>query len=372
MPRRVAIAATMCSQKPLPTAGKSCRGAWMTGDLVLCPLCGHPLGDTTSRDHVFGDAFGGRFTVRTHPTCNSSIGGAAEGRLHSGDSFINFVASVQGLQAAEVPGTAQDGTRVSTDFAGRRTSLAKPEVSKTEDAKTVQLKAVGRAEHLKKVLADWRKAYGDQVPRWVDLTPEQRASAERGPEEIEMHLSLDLADAEAFAVKAALGAGVLAFGEDFAGSELAESLRRWAASPFDNPLVEGSTKPRRQLEMLDALDRLLTSYAAEMAKSGMEVDLPAIVPSPHSSTNQVTFVPLPKASGTALFLHLLGTPLPPYGLQLEGHLPRGELGIPTSPIVVREGDGELEIVRTTERLMEPVVKAARHVEEEGLAEDEEG
>jgi hypothetical protein len=321
--------------------------------------------------HVFGEAFGGRATVRTHPDCNSDIGGGPEGRLHGGRSLINFVASVQGLSATEVPGKAKDGTELSTDFAARRTSLARPEVEIAKGSEVVNLRAVGRPEHLQKILRDWRKAYGDQVPLWEDLTPEQRASVEQATQAVEIGLSLSLPDAEAFAVKAALGAGVLAFGEGFAGSQLAESLRNWASTPFDNPLEEGSTKPRHEIAMLDALDASLGGQAAQMSQTGMEVDLPPIVPDQGSATNQATFVPLPGKPATAVFVHILGFPIPPYGLQVEGELPKGELGLAASPVVVREVDGRLKVINVMERLMRPVIEAARRAEEEMRAEEDE-
>lgn len=330
----------------------------MRSETALCPLCGTQLGLDGSDDHVFGEAFGGRATVRAHKDCNNELGGGPEGRLHRGPNIANFVASMRGIAVEDVPGTMADGTQVTTNFADGSTSLARPIVDRIVDSENVRLSVIGRPEHLKKVLKDWRSKYGEQVPRYNELTPEQLQTVEFGIQEVEYSLYMLLEDAEAFAVKAALGAGVLGFGVDFAGSEVAGSLREWASSPFDNPLTKGSKRARRYLEMLDALDELYAGQTSAMALNGLTVSMPSIVPSQDSGASQVAFVPLPGGSGAVVFVHVLGMPLPPYGLVVSGEMPKSSLDM-ASPFVVREVGGKLEMFSVVDRIMLPVIEAAR-------------
>lgn len=55
-----------------------------------CPPCGEQFGDRElSFDHIFGESFGGRATVKTHRRCNNEIRGDAEGRLHRSGRIFN-------------------------------------------------------------------------------------------------------------------------------------------------------------------------------------------------------------------------------------------------------------------------------------------
>jgi hypothetical protein len=103
----------------------------------------------------------------------------------------------------------------------------------------------------------------------------------------------------------------------------------------------------------------------------MDVDLPPIVPDQGSAANQATFVPLPGKAATAVFVHILGFPIPPYGLEVDGELQKGELGLAASPVVVREVGGQLEVINVMERVMLPVIEAARHAKEQVRAEEDE-
>ncbi len=65
----------------------------------LCPFCASPLDDgrETSRDHIFGKAFGGRVTVPCCRDCNSFIGHDVEGLLHAPNSLLAFARAGAGL-----------------------------------------------------------------------------------------------------------------------------------------------------------------------------------------------------------------------------------------------------------------------------------
>ncbi|MBA2272466.1 MAG: hypothetical protein H0W21_00990 [Actinobacteria bacterium] len=61
----------------------------------LCPFCASPLDDgrETSRDHIFGKAFGGRVTVPCCRDCNSFIGHDVEGLLHAPKQLVGLRSS---------------------------------------------------------------------------------------------------------------------------------------------------------------------------------------------------------------------------------------------------------------------------------------
>jgi hypothetical protein len=322
----------------------------------VCPLCGDPLSaGPVNLDHVFGEAFGGRAKVDVHVACNEKIGGGAEGRLHRANSVLNFFASLNGISAANVVGTMPDGTKVTADFSTGQTTLAKPRVLKAQDSQSISLQASGSEEQLKGVLKAWRKRYGDDIPQWEDLTPGQRASVSGSPETVALSLSLDLRDAEAFAVKAAVGAGVLAFGPDFAASRVSSALRAWVRAPFDNPLGAGGVNQRTKLDLLAELDTRFAALAAQVASPDVPVALPILVP-PDTVINQVVFVE--DRENVDVYVHVLGFPVLPYGLSVPGEVPGAMPGMKPLVVLVRERAGILEITDFGQRLMVPVVKAA--------------
>jgi hypothetical protein len=323
---------------------------------LVCPLCGKPLSaGPVNLDHVFGEAFGARAKVDVHVACNEKIGGGAEGRLHRANSVLNFFASLNGMSAAKVVGTMPDGMKVTADFSTGQTTLAKPRVLKTEDSQSISLQATGSEEQLRGVLKGWRKRYGDDIPQWKDLTPRQRVSVSGLPQTLVLSLSLDLKDAEAFAVKAAVGAGVLAFGQDFAASQLSSGLREWVRAPFDNPLDAGGVNPRTKLDLLAELDTRFAALAAQMGGLDGPVALPTLVPS-DTATNQVVFVE--DREKVDVYVHVLGFPVLPYGLSVPGEVPGAMPGMKPLAVLVRERAGILEITDVGQRLMLPVVKAA--------------
>lgn len=73
-----------------------------------------------------GDELHARSWLTKIATGPSDLGGGPDGTLHGGRGLLDFVASIRGLKAAEVPSTAKDGTEVSTDIAARPRVFARP------------------------------------------------------------------------------------------------------------------------------------------------------------------------------------------------------------------------------------------------------
>jgi hypothetical protein len=309
-----------------------------------------------NQDHVFGEAFGGKAKVWVHEACNSSMGAGPEGRLHRANSFLNVFASLRGIAKQEVVGTTPNGSKVSADLSKGSAQPARLEVEISETRGTIVLQATGREEHLKKIVNDWRKKHGEQIPRWADLTPAQRITVQESPRVVEVVVSLDLSDAEAFAAKVALGAGVLAFGPDYAGSTLAASLRAWVKAPFDNPLLPGSANPRTKFDALAALDAQFAALATQMSSSLQMPTIPTLV-NADIETHQVVFAGV--GGRTNVFVQILGAPIPPYGLNVAGEAPGALSGMPSLAVLVRERSGVLEKTDFGQLLMMPVVQSAK-------------
>ncbi len=337
----------------------------------ICPLCGLVLSDPLSADHVFGKAFGASHTVQTHKACNNEFGGGAETVLHGATSFLNFARAAHGLAKLPIHGTTAAGEAVAVDLSTGETWSLKPEVTVRQEGEQVHLRVAGSEKQIRQILDDWRRKWGSVIPTVEQLPPEAVQRVAR-PGLVTLLLQLDLAAAEQFAVKAALGAGTLAYGPTFASSELAVALRDWAAQPFDNPMLsEVTPRPRMQLQILDSVSGSQQQTARAM---GLAPDaLPNLASAIGSAVRQAIFIPSPgPPPSTVVFVHVLGMPVMPWGLVVPAPLPQSEpWGDAVAPVLVREhADARLEVLHYTELLMRPVLVAAVEAEAALYSEDE--
>lgn len=302
-----------------------------------------------SRDHVFGEAFGGRVTVTVHTSCNSELGRSAEGRLHRPNTLMSLVRASCGLPAPELRGATSDGTGINLNLVTGRSSEARPQVDVTHQDDRVELSARGDERDVRGVLKDWRRKYGEAVPTWDELPPEAHQEVLSPPTDVTASIVHDLNDTKQFAVKAALGAGVLAFGGGFARCDLARALREYRDSEVD-VTAEGVEMSRAALA---ALDEKFAVQADMYAASGLSrPELPGL---DSGKASDVIFIPYKQQ--TAVFVRVLGVPLT-NGIRLDAPLPAGELGTPAAPVVVREGTDELVVADYMKLLLEPVARRA--------------
>jgi hypothetical protein len=312
----------------------------------LCPLCGELLSEPTNNDHVFGQAFGGRVTVRTHERCNSNLGNGPERVLGQEASVMNLVRAFNRLAKKQVPGVMPDGTPVTMDIQSGRMTPRRPTARVEHNAETVSLYASGSEGQVRGVVDDWRSGFGTAIPTYDELPTESRSQITGSPTEVTSTQELDLEAAEGFAIKVALDAGLLAFGPTFPNSTVAVALREWRDAPFDNPLESGPHRLRMDLRALNMFDRNLRGYiSAEAAESQAP-----LTPRPATKTNSVAFVP--SSQRTVVFVHALSFPLPPYGIVIEAELPSGEFGRQIGPVVVREDDQRWRVTNWTEVIFE--------------------
>ena len=300
-------------------------------DPSACVFCKSPLDDgrPTSYDHIFGKAFGGRLTVRCCQRCNSFVGHDVEAPMHAPDSVLSFARA-----GAELPGKPlrgkykSDGTAVNI-YRGLRGAVPRdPEVTVREEDGLVSAQVGGTEEQAKRVWRGLRKRYGDTIPEWEDIL--QHAKRTKGPSPpVEIALRMDLKAAYRFAAKVALAGGAAVWGDEFAISELADSLRQILHAP------DGRFDPSAITIQQEYLAKIV-----EVAQGQVPVDLPDIrVPAPgdpEAMMSQLTFAPAHlrglENPSTVIFVHILNFAVPLQGIVVQGRVP----GDPVLPVVIRE------------------------------------
>jgi len=317
-------------------------------ELTLCAQCGQSIDGKPDKDHVFGQAYGGRVTVEAHKRCNNRLGSDLEGRLTSSSGVVKLMRSIHGLAAEPVPAVSHDGRQWGIDFGCKLAGPLKPEVNVEDQGDTVRLWAIGSRGQLQGILRDWRKGFGDQVPTFTQLPPEATGQINYGPIDMKFDANTDIEAAEHFAIKVALGAGSLAFGQSFIAGPLADALRKWRDASFDNPFLDGEHHTRCHISALKAIDLQVGTACRQVAMRGGfdEEVLPPLVPAPGSRMNSATFVPL--SGTTAVFVHVLSFPMPPWDLVVEAALPGGQFGRLIAPVVVQEAAQPWRVINWTE------------------------
>lgn len=296
----------------------------------FCPFCARPIeAATRSRDHVFGEAFGGGLKVSCCRDCNSKIGHEVEGLLHRPDSMLALARASAGLPGKPLRGHYKgDGRAVDVHWGGGGAVPRDPrvDVDKKKDG-TADIHVEGTEEQVRKLWPGLQKRFGDAIPPIEDALAKGTRTNDPSPW-VEINLVNQLPNMHRFAAKVALGGGAAIWGDDFVESALADSLREVLTSPDDGYDPEGL---KCGLGYLSAIP--------EAARGAFPVELPDIsVPRPGpnvQATSQVVFGPIPGGSQplTAIFVHILNFAVPPYGLIVPGAPPHA----PTLPVVLREG-----------------------------------
>ncbi len=326
-------------------------GALMSSDDLIdptgpCPLCGEPFGDEALNvDHVFGEAFGGRAKVTTHWKCNNDLGKGAEGRVHRPTSIMSLFKAHHGLSTQPMRGELADGTKIDANLAGRSWAPSKPTVSRIVNPDgSIQLNARATEQQMPGIVKNWQSKW-PQVPAYEDLSSSQRLEVSIEPEMVQMNLVIELDDHLEVLKKVALGAGVLAFGSEFARSPLAASIRV-ADLGGDKMYLEGLTK----------VWEIATTTLEQLKADGAAVDdLPDPMPAPK---HQVVFVPMLHDHRTVVIVHILGYPLLPWGLVVDGDLPAGRYGMRTFPVMVREDVGPYVVYDLQDLVMDATTALA--------------
>jgi hypothetical protein len=319
-----------------------------------CPFCGEAILDrrTLSMDHVFGKALGGRVTVPAHRMCNNQSGSGAEGDLQRPNTLLNLMKSVHGLDASSVRVTFSSGRIASLDLATGRAS-APPEVARGDDGLIVRIE--GTAQQVEAVYDKHRSRHPELgLPEYGNLPPGCVSSVSY--ETVQADLQLPLAAAEAVAIKSALGACTLAYGDAFSETPLASALRRMQSNPDARNPVETPAGTGR-LAMLDAM---ISQFATQVGMPSAEISaLPRLVPSAGAVVHDVILVQSGK--NTLLYAHYLSELIPPYPLAIEARLPELTPGLrPVLPVLLRDDGttGRLQVTDFTQVVMQPVIDSA--------------
>ena len=320
--------------------------------LPACPLCGTEMlpEQQLSKDHVFGQALGGRVTVTTHKTCNNQSGSAAEGNLQRPHTIINLLKGVKGQGASPVPGSFPSGRRAELNLQDGSV-YSPPIMRKSEDGTALSIE--GTSAQAEKAYNTWRDRNPHiNAPEFKDL--HLALVTATSYDTINVELSYPLGDAEIVAVKSALGACALAYGPGFAASDFAATLRAVRDAPAD-PL-----RPVGDPAYLNRLDATIPIAAAQVGLSGTEVSaLPRLAPAAGEIVHDVILIPVDHQQ-TLLFAHYASDLVPPYGIVIGDRLPPLTRGIqPTLPILLRDGGAGnyLEVTDFTWALLQPAINA---------------
>jgi hypothetical protein len=293
-----------------------------TSSAVTCPLCGDPINEEVSYDHVFGDKFGGKFEVATHKKCNNDLGDTAEGALHRGYSLLNFVKIGNDLPGQAMPATTISGREVTVDLTTHMVEPRAPIVERDPTTGAV-VRITGNERQLAPILKNLREKQNPAIPEFADLTEDDYEIVTEPDNTVTLNLRFDFAAAERVGAKAALGAGVKAFGEDFATTPLASELRKVLNGDVD------STKPVSP-DLADAVDVEMAPFVEELSVRGKSAPPTLAVP---GYTNDCVFIPTDDS--TSVLVKIGG--FTALARNLPARLPdRGDGGPRDLPVVVRD------------------------------------
>ncbi|MEU6324910.1 hypothetical protein [Streptomyces sp. NPDC047009] len=316
----------------------------MTFTAPPCPFCGLQVADDElSMDHVFGDAFGARAKVPAHKACNNRSGGDAEGRLHHPSSLMNLARWSHGEGVKDIPATFSSGRTARINPLTGVVSSPHVVVNKVESEGSISFRAEGTQEQVEAAYEKLRTRRPElPLPSLADLPAEAFGSVAYDSAEVSM--KLDLQAAEATAIKAALGACTLAYGPSFSATPLAAALRAVGQTP-------PAPSSRVAATVLDRADALIAEVIAGSHPG------PTLVP--REGSKEYDVILLPAGRETVVFVHILSTLVPPYGIKVSAPVPDLHLGVdPVLPILLREDTGgHIQATDFTKTLTDVMVAA---------------
>lgn len=183
---------------------------------TICPYCGNLLTPkSTSRDHIFMSALGGKAIVPACRPCNSKLGYAVEGPLLKSNQLLNLLRLAAGTGGRGVPGILENGREVTWDprseFLDSKNPIQRQEKTLLVTGSPDQVRAQLSRMHIPP----------ERINKYVNDARVEQV----GGQNIALKLRINPALWARFTAKAALGAGYSAAPEYFACTEVAESLR---------------------------------------------------------------------------------------------------------------------------------------------------
>jgi len=190
-----------------------------------CPYCARPFGDGggSTKDHVFVGALGGHFTVSACRDCNSRIGSDIEGKLLKTGSALHLLRQLNGARQWLRGKFGADEVEIEHRFGDPGIRFVRPVTTKRDKDK-VEYQITAGLDQAKELLEQITVGLGlddDEVNGiWAS-----RKVQSVGDQFIQMDVSYDLILARRLAVKVALGACGLVYGDNFIVSSLADEMR---------------------------------------------------------------------------------------------------------------------------------------------------
>jgi hypothetical protein len=184
---------------------------------------------------VFVESLGGRATILACKRCNNeTFGSKVEGKLQGRNTLLGFKQHLKGDQVKRFDATVKSGgVSVEVDLVSQEVRSRDPVSRQQADPDRVEYVVQGSPPQVEMILQGMAKRF-DLSEEQVAKVRDEATKVDLG-EKVTVVLKLDLSLAARLTAKVALGALVLARGDEAADSELAESLRQVAFD--DDPTV---------------------------------------------------------------------------------------------------------------------------------------
>lgn len=265
-----------------------------------CPYCLNAFTDENPQttDHVFLVSLGGHATIGACSHCNSqTFGSEVEGQLQRPNTVKGFSRHLEGEASKRFEASSTiNGQRVEVDLVNDEIRSEDPVTVDRSDPKRIIYTFRGSERQVRENLTGIMRKYAltqGEVDKIIAQAGEMNLGA------LAVQLTFDVSLAIRSAAKIAIGALVLARGDDSAESRLAGSLRDLAFAKVDPATVP--------VVRADALD-LVREYAANTSAPLNEAASAAV------------FVDAGN-DRTVIFVQLAGELVPPFGLQVSGTMP---------------------------------------------------
>jgi hypothetical protein len=282
-------------------------------------------------------ALGGHTKVRACKSCNDTIGSEVEGGMQRPDALLNLAKQVQEGSGSAIRGTVgSEELEVEHNLATGELRILKPVSTETRDGEKV-FRVKGSPRQVRQILTSMGIPPEDidkilACSRCVDLSNEWFETIVTHCPSLAVRLG----------AKVALGASVVAAGDEFHQSGLMDNLRR---------ILIGEEEPAEYLQpaALHSVDDLLQTRLPP----GSGLDPIGVKNQEGQSHSQVVFMALGNAQlRTAIFIHLMGHDITLGGMVVEGGFPGNNL-----PIVVRDRPGSPLVRRLDEEIATALSKS---------------
>jgi hypothetical protein len=211
-----------------------------------CPFCLRALDDPDveeTRDHVFGDALGGRARIAACRDCNSRIGSDVEGPLLKPGTWLAFRREGSQGIGPRFRASIDGGPDVNVDLAKQEHRAVRPVENRRLTDKGLTRTVTGPEPQVRDIVEGMAREHNFDAEEAMANAAEHTAST------LHVQLSIDFVAESRLAAKIALAAGTRCLGDAFLASPLADQLRA-IVDGHQDPAWRDATPFTQQLEQL--------------------------------------------------------------------------------------------------------------------------